>query len=137
MKKVLLLLAILTVIYFAGCTDDEIVKPPYYNTPAMSKTTDAFAYTLTAEYFTSTAGYDVTFTSDSLAYSLIISSYFSGIGNLDVKDSSGAILYSEILQGNKVISFTQTDLGIPKIIHIDFDHFTGSINFALAKSNSN
>ena len=66
----------------------------------------------------------------------IITNYFSGIGSLRIKDTSGTVIYEETLQGNKILSFTQTDNGIPDKFEIDFDRFTGTINFALAKSNS-
>jgi hypothetical protein len=133
MKKVLFIFLLAFAVYLTGCTDDDI-NSSYYNTPVISKTTDALAYSLVADYYTQTAGYNLTFTSDSIAYSLIIANYFSGIGSLRIKDTSGTIIYEEILQGNKVISFTETDQGIPQKFEIDFDHFTGSINFALAKT---
>lgn len=137
MKKKFLLVGVLAAFIFFGCAEDEIVKPSYYNTPVISKTTNAFAYTLLADYYTQTATYDLNFNSDSLAFSLIITNYFSGIGNLELTDTSGAVIYSEILQGNKVISFVETNPGIPKFLHVDFDHFTGKLNIALAKSGGN
>lgn len=137
MKKNLLIFLLPFAIYFTGCTDDDnIVNSSYYNTPVISKTTDALAYSLVAESYTQTAGYNLTFTSDSLSYSLIIANYFSGIGSLRIKDTSGTVIYEEILQGNKVISLTQTDNGIPGKFEIDFDPFTGTINLALAKSDT-
>ncbi|MBK7630883.1 MAG: hypothetical protein IPJ23_09300 [Ignavibacteriales bacterium] len=137
MKKILSLIFLTLIVYLPGCTDDNSVNPGYYNTPVISKTTDALAYSLVADTYTSTAGYNLTFTSDSLAYSLIITNYFSGNGSLRIKDSSGSILYEETLQGNRVNSFVETAPGIPQKFEIDFDHFTGTLNFALAKSNSN
>lgn len=137
MKKSLLIFLLASAIYFAGCTDDDSVSSSYYNTPVISKTTDALAYSLVAESYTQTAGYNLTFTSDSLAYSLIITNYFSGIGSLRIKDTSGTVIYEETLQGNKILSFTQTDSGIPGKFEIDFDRFTGTINLALSRTQSN
>jgi hypothetical protein len=134
MKKELLIFLLALAFYLTGCTDDDSVNPSYYNTPVISKTTNAVAYSLIAEYYTQTAGYNLNFTSDSLAYSLIITNYFSGIGSLRIKDTSGTIIYTETLQGNKVISFTESGNGIPGKFEIDFDRFTGSVNFALAKT---
>jgi len=134
MKKGLLIFLLAFAVYLTGCTDDDNINSSYYNTPVISKTTDALAYSLVAESYTQTAGYNLTFTSDSLAYSLIITNYFSGIGSLRIKDTSGIVIYQETLQGNKIFSFTQTDNGIPGKFEIDFDRFTGTINFALAKS---
>lgn len=137
MKKVLSLFLLVLTVYISGCTDDDSVNPSYYNSPVISKTKNALAYSLIAEYYTQTAGYNLSLTSDSLAYSLIIANYFSGIGSLRIKDTSGTIIYEETLQGNKVISFMEADNGIPGKFEIDFDRFTGTVNFALAKSSTN
>jgi hypothetical protein len=137
MKKGLLIFLLTFSVYLAGCTnDDDSVNSSYYNTPVISTTTDALAYSLVAESYTQTAGYNLTFTSDSIAYSLIITNYFSGIGSLRIKDTSGTVIYEETLQGNKVFTFTEANNGIPKKFEIDFDQFTGTVNFALAKSSS-
>ena len=137
MKKVLFIFFLAFAVYLTGCTDDDdSVNSSYYNTPVISTTTDALAYSLVAESYTQTAGYNLSFTSDSLAYSLIIANYFSGIGSLRIKDTSGTIIYEETLQGNKVYTITESDNGIPGKFEIDFDRFTGTVNFALAKSSS-
>lgn len=136
MKKVLSLFLLVLTVYISGCTDDDSVNPSYYNSPVISKTKNALAYSLIAEYYTQTAGYNLSLTSDSLAYSLIIANYFSGIASLRIKDTSGTIIYEETLQGNKVISFMEADNGIPGKFEIDFDRFTGTVNFALAKSST-
>jgi hypothetical protein len=137
MKKILSSIILALTLFLAGCNDDESVNPGYYNSPVITKTTDALAYSLVADDYTSNAAYNLLFTSDSLAYSLIITNYFSGIGSLRIKDSSGTILYEETLQGNKVLSFVEPDQGIPQRFEIDFDRFTGKLNFALAKTSSN
>ena len=135
MKNVLFIFLLAFAVYLTGCTDDDdSVNSSYYNTPVISTTTDALAYSLVAESYTQTAGYNLSFTSDSLAYSLIIANYFSGIGSLRIKDTSGTIIYEETLQGNKVYTITESDNGIPGKFEIDFDRFTGTVNFALAKS---
>ena len=137
MKNVLFIFLLAFAVYLTGCTvDDDSVFSSYYNTPVISTTTDALAYSLVAESYTQTAGYNLSFTSDSLAYSLIIANYFSGIGSLRIKDTSGTIIYEETLQGNKVYTITESDNGIPGKFEIDFDRFTGTVNFALAKSSS-
>ena len=58
MKKKILMVGILTAFAFLGCTEDEIVKPSYYSTPVISKTTNSFAYTLSADYYTQTIDFD-------------------------------------------------------------------------------
>ena len=137
MERGLFIFLLAFVIYLTGCTDDDSVNSSYYNSPVISKTTDALAYSLVADYYTQTAGYNLSFTSDSLAFSLIISNYFSGIGSLRVKDSTRSIIFQDTLQGNKILSFTQMDEGIPQKFEIDFDRFTGTVNFALTRTQSN
>jgi hypothetical protein len=137
MKKILSFAFLAIAVFLVGCTEDEPSNPGYYNTPVVSKTTNAFAYSVSAEYYTSTAEYDLQFGSDSLAYSLIISSYFSGVGSIQLKDSTGTSIFEETLQGNKIIAFTQSDQGIPVRIQINFDSFTGTVVFSLARVNSN
>lgn len=134
MKKILSIALLSFLIYLTGCTDDESVNAGIYNTPIFSQTTDALSYTLVADTYTSNAAYNLSFTSDSLAYSLIITSYFSGISSMRIKDSSGAVIYVDTLQGNRVYSIVEKAQGIPQRFEIDFDHFTGKINFALARS---
>lgn len=134
MKKILSLSLVVFTINFIGCTDDESVNPGFYNTPVISKATDALTYSLAADYYTSNAAYNLSFTSDSLAYSLTITNYFSGIGSLRIKDSIGTIIYVDTLQGNRIYSIVEKAQGIPHRFEIDFDHFTGKLNFALAKS---
>lgn len=133
MKTILLFLSLNIIILFVGCSEDEYVNPGYYNTPVISKTTDAIAYTLVADYYTAIAEYDLNFSSDSLAYSLIVSSYFSGIGTLEIVDADDNTLYKSSLQGNKIISFTEADQTIPKRIKLDFDRYTGKVNISLTK----
>jgi hypothetical protein len=138
MKKVLFIFLLAFAVYLTGCTDDDDdINSSYYNSPVISKTTDALAYSLVADYYTQTAGYNLSFTSDSLAYSLIVTNYFSGIGTLEVKDTSGVTIYEESLQGNKVISFTQADIGVPQSVKFEFDRYTGIVNFSMAKAQSN
>ena len=58
MEKKILMVGILTAFTFWGCTEDEIVKPSYYNTSVISKTTNAFVYTILAAYYTQTIDFD-------------------------------------------------------------------------------
>ena len=138
MKNKLIISLLVISVYFTGCTDDDIVNQSYYNTPVISKTKNVVAYTLVANSYSSTAEYDLTFTSDSLAYSLIFSNYSSGNGSLTVQmNASSSYMFVESLNSNKVIFLTDANHGIPEKVKLIFDHFTGTLNFSLAKSNSN
>jgi hypothetical protein len=134
MKKVLFIFLLTFAVYLTGCTDDDDINSSNYNSPVISKTTNALAYSLVADSYTSSEEYDVTFTSDSIAYSLIISGYSSGNGTLIVQmNASSSYVFAESLNGNKVISFTNSNYGIPEKVKLAFDHFSGTVNFALAK----
>lgn len=138
MKKVLFIFLLAFAVYLTGCTDDEVVNHGYYNTPVVSSALDAFAYSITADTYTSIAAYNLSFTSDSVACSFVITNYYSGISSVRIKDSSGAVIYVDTLQGNGVSPILITKLqSVPQRFEIDFDHFTGKINFALAKSSTN
>lgn len=85
MRKVFLIFLSALAVYLTSCTEDETNNPGYYNTPVVSKTTDALAYSLVADYFTSTAEYNLQFTSDSLAYSLVVTNFFFRYWNIRSK----------------------------------------------------
>lgn len=135
MKIVLLISFLVIAAYFAGCTEDTTVNPP--NTPVIASTSNAFAYTLAANSYSANSEYELSFTTDSLAYSIIVSGYMSGNGSLTIMDSNNLNVYAESLQSNKVVAFTQTNHGIPKKVKLVFNGFSGTFNFALAKSTPN
>lgn len=138
MKKIFITLLLLPTILFISCTEENEIVTPYSNTPVVAFTQNAFAYTLVANNYTSNTSYDISFDSDSLAYSLIVSGYKSGDGVLTVlMEPQSSYVYSEQLKSNKVISFTQNGVGMPRKIQIEFNNFTGTLSFSLAKSNSN
>ena len=138
MKKIFYSLIILPIIFIVSCTEKNDIVTPYSNTPVVAYTQNAFAYTLAANNYTSTFSYDVSFNSDSLAYSLVVSGYKSGDGVLTVfMEPQSSYAYSEQLKSNKVISFTQNGVGTPRKVQLEFNNFSGSISFSLARSNGN
>lgn len=138
MKKKYLTLLLTLLIFIVSCTDENEIVTPYSNTPVVAYTQNAFAYTLVAHNYSATADYDIDFNSDSLAYSLVISNYKSGDGQVAVfMQPQSSYVYAEQLNSNKVISFTQNGISVPRKIHFEFDNFSGSISFSLAKSNGN
>ena len=89
---------------------------------------------LAANSFSGNMEYELAFTPDSLTYSIVVSNYQSGSGSLRVIDGNNITVYSEPLQSNKVLAFTQTNKGIPKEIKFLFNEFSGTFNLGLAKS---
>lgn len=138
MKKIFLFLLILPAAFFISCTEENDVITPYSNTPVVAHTENAFAYTLVAHNYSATADYNIDFNLDSLAYSLVISNFKSGDGEVAVEmQPQSSYVYAEELNSNKVISFTQNDVGVPRKVHFEFDNFSGTISFSLAKGNGN
>jgi hypothetical protein len=138
MKNIYLSLFTLPLLFTFGCAKDNDIITPYSNIPVVAYTQNAFAYTLVAHNYSATADYDIDFNSDSLAYSLVISNYKSGDGQVAVfMQPQSSYVYAEQLNSNKVISFTQNGISVPRKIHFEFDNFSGSISFSLAKSNGN
>lgn len=138
MKKIYLSILTILILLTLSCTKDNDILTPYSNTPVVAHTQNAFAYTLVAQNYSATANYNVNFTSDSLAYSLVISGYSSGNGLLRVgKLISSSYIYLEQLNTNKVVAFTDTNSQAPEYIHFEFYNFSGTISFSLAKSNGN
>ena len=137
MKKLLLISFLVIAAYFAGCKEDTTVNPPYSNTPIIASTNNAFTFTLAANSYSANVEYELSFTTDSLAYSIIVSGFSSGSGSLTMMDSNSSNIYVETLRGNKVVAFTQTNHGIPKKVKLVFNGFSGTFNFALSRSNTN
>ena len=91
---------------------------------------------LAANSFSGNMEYELAFTPDSLTYSIVVSNYQSGSSSLTVLDGKDTTVYTEPLQSNKVLAFTQTNKGIPKRIKFLFNEFFGTINLGLAKSST-
>ena len=134
MKKILFLSLLAQAANFLSCTEETVLEPLYTNTPVIKSTTNAFSYVLAAHSFSGNMEYELAFTSDSLAYSVVVSNYKTGSGSLRVIDGNNITVYSEPLQSNKVLAFTQTNKGIPKKIKFLFNEFSGTFNLGLAKS---
>ena len=138
MKKLLLISFLVIAAYFAGCKEDTTVNPPYSNTPIIASTNNAFTFTLAANSYSANVEYELSFTTDLLAYSIIVSGFSSGSGSLTVEmNASSSYVFVESLQGNKVVAFTQTNHGIPKKVKLVFNGFSGTFNFALSRSDTN
>ena len=134
MKKPIFISLLSLAAYFFSCTEETVLEPPYANTPVIKSTTNAFSYVLAGNSFSGNMEYELAFTSDSLAYSIVVSSYKSGSGSLTILNGNNTIVYSEPLQSNKVLAFTQMNKGIPNRIKFLFNGFSGTLTFGLAKS---
>jgi len=135
MGKIITAALLLVIITFLGCKKDNITEASSNgNIPVIANTANAFAFTLAANSYTANTEYDLTFTTDSLACSIIISNQTSGSASLTIVDSINSVVYSNAQLSNQVFAYTQANKGIPRKIKINFSNYTGSFSFALAKS---
>ena len=136
MKKIIIASFLTAAIYFAGCKEDAFTNSDSTNVPVVANSTNAFAFVLAANSYSSSAEYNLSFSTDSLSCSIIVSKQTSGTASLIISDSSNSIVYSDSLLSNKVVAFTQANKGIPKIIRMTFKSYTGTLNFALSRNYS-
>jgi hypothetical protein len=137
MKKVAVIVATMLVCLVAGCKKDSTTSPEAganANIPVIANTMNAFALNLTAQSYSATIEYDLSFSTDSLACSLTVVGQTQGNGILRVADSSYSTVYADSSLQNKVAASTQTGKGIPRKIKAVFNNYTGVISFAMARS---
>jgi hypothetical protein len=139
MKKTSIVLFLLLTTYFLGCNKNNITNPmptSTNNIPIIANAPNAFSFVLAANSYTSSTDFNVSFTTDSLACSIVISNQTSGNASLAILDSNNAVVYSDSLLNNQVLAFTQANRGIPKLIKLDFTGYTGTLSFALSRNNA-
>ena len=135
MGKIITAALLLVIITLLGCKKDSVTDASSNsNIPVIANTANAFAFTLAANSYSANTEYDLTFTTDSLACSIIISNQTSGNASLTIVDSNNSVVYSNAQLSNQVSAYTLANKGIPRKIKINFSNYTGSFNFALAKS---
>ncbi len=133
MKNAIIVIMFLATICFVGCKQDTSTNSPSSSIPIIANTTDAFAFALVANSYTSSTEYNLTFSTDSLSFAITVSNQTTGSASFIILDSNSVVVYSDSLLSNKVLAFTQTNKGIPKIIKLNFNNYTGTLNIALAR----
>lgn len=139
MKKTTVAAFILLTYMFAGCKEDSTSNSENSanaNMPVIANTKNAFALNVTAQSYSATIEYDLSFSMDSLACSLTVIGQTTGNGILRVVDSTNSTVYADSLLQNKVAASTQTGKGIPRKIKMVFNNYTGILSFAMARNNS-
>lgn len=134
--KLIIIALLAGTIFFVGCKENILTNSTSANIPVIANTTNAFAFTLIANSYSSDIEYDLSFSTDSLSYSITVFNQTSGDGSLTILDSNNSIVYSDTLLINKVVTFTQAAKGIPKTIKLTFNNYTGTLSFTLSRNNS-
>jgi hypothetical protein len=87
-----------------------------------------------ANAYTASPAYDLTFSTDSLAYTLVVDGYLSGNASLYIRDSTNSIVLNDSITTNQKKVTTQTGTGIPKRFTLSCNNFTGKISFVLSRT---
>ncbi len=126
--RIFLLLAV-----FAGCKDSATSPTSIAtNAPVVVSVTNAFTYVMMGDRYTASVNYDVSFTTDSLVYSLVVANFGGGNATFVVADPSGTTIIRDSVFTSKVNTVIQSGTGIPKHCTLGFQNFTGSITLSLA-----
>ena len=118
---------------FAACVD--IASSPTStasNAPVVVNVTNAFTYVMMANGYTASVSYDLTFTTDSLAYTLVVANWGAGNATFAVGDASANTIVRDSVFTSKVRTVVQSGKGIPRRFMLGFQNFTGRISLALA-----
>ena len=135
--KIIIIILLVGTIFFVGCKENILTDSTFANIPVIANTTNAFAFTLVANSYTSDIEYDLSFSTDSLSYSITVFNQTSGDGSLIILDSNNSIVYSDTLLIDTVVACTQAAKGIPKTMKLTFNNYTCTLSFALSRNNSN
>jgi hypothetical protein len=125
----------LILLSFAGCKDSSTSPTDLVtNAPVIASVTNVFTYVMAADNFTAGVNYDLTFTTDSLIYTTVVSNFGRGSFTFTVGDASGNTILRDSVFTTKVNTVIQSGKGIPKHCTLNFQNFTGSLNLALTSN---
>ena len=139
MRKVNLLsmfLVLFLSLTFYSCDYNVDVADPESigkNFPVIVNTVNTFTFTVDADNFSITRNETLFFDSDSLTITLVVSSYSSGSGAIQIKNQLNEMIFSENLNSNKVVTLPSVIGNIPKSNSITISNLKGKISFVLTK----
>jgi len=118
---------------FAACNDTASSPTSIANNaPVIVNVTNAFTYVMMANGYAASVNYDLTFTTDSLVYSLVVANWGAGNATFVLTDASANTIVRDSVFTSKVNTLVQSGKGIPKRCTLGFQNFTGSITLSLA-----
>lgn len=106
------------------------------NTPVAVSVTNAFTFTIDANGYSANAGYDLSFNTDSLVFSLVASNFGSGNASVTVSNLTGGVAMHDSVFSNTVTAIIQSGTGIPKRCTLGFQNFTGKLTLALTSNST-
>lgn len=123
----------LILIALAGC-EDSTNSPTELasNAPVVAVVPNAFTYVMFGDNFTASVNYDLSFTTDSLVYSMVVAKFGGGSATFTVWDASGNNVLRDSVFTTKVNTVVQSGKGIPKLCTLRFQNFSGQMTLSFA-----
>lgn len=134
-SKTFILIVLVLASLLIGCNKNSTSPTVVINnTPVAVSVTNAFTFTIDASGFSANTGYDLSFNTDSLVYSLVVSNFGSGNASVAVSNLTGGATMRDSVFSNKVNTIIQSGTGIPKRCTLGFQNFTGKLTLALTSN---
>jgi hypothetical protein len=114
---------------------NTVVSPPATpkNQPVIVSTTDVFTFTVDAVNYSYSTTQAVSFSSDSLVATLVVTNYSLGTGEIESSTADGIPFYSEVLNGDRTAVLAVVPPSTPRSVSISLAGYTGAVSFVLAK----
>ena len=134
----LLIAAWLIVLACPACTTEEHVILPAATTtpknqPVIVNVVDTLTYSLDALGFSIDQNMGVSFSTDTLLATLVVTSYQGGGGQLTVSATDGSVFYASELNGNRTVVTTTFPRVRPEYFSMSLIGYTGQVTFVLTR----
>lgn len=124
---------------FLSCNENNVlVNTPYpgQNSPTITVAQNAFTFSVNAVALSFLSSGGLSFTGDSLVYTLSVAGYQGGTGLVKVMDEAGNTILSDSLNSSRTIDNMLVWGRIPAGYYISLENFTGRVSLALTGSQS-
>lgn len=136
----LLIVFLITIPFLTNCNNnDDLINSPidllsdsYNNTPVIVNTENSYTFTVNAKNFSYSTEDNLNFSTDSLVITLTLTNVISSTGSMKVFNISEQEIFSESLNGNKVIVKADLIGQNPKQIKLELIKFTGQLTAVIA-----
>ena len=136
----LLIVFLITIPFLTNCNDnDDLINSPidllsdsYNNIPVIVNTENSYTFTVNAKNFSYSTEDNLNFSTDSLVITLTLANVISSTGSIKVFNNMEQEIFSESLNGNKVIVKTDLIGQNPKQIKLELVKFTGQLTAVIA-----
>ena len=126
--------------FVLSCNQDNVIisTPPNtgQNQPVVTAAQDLFTFNVNAVGFSFLSSGNVSFTGDSLRYTLSIAGHRTGGGLFRVLDTTDTSLFSDSLSSNRTIVTGLITGRIPARYEISLTNFTGQVSLVLSSAGS-